>query len=174
MINSPIFKALTVAAMLLPAGFAQADAPTMDALTGRVTSLEGEIENGDLAATLDYMPPALLSHLGGLAGTDATGFKEMLRTQITDVVTAGDLQGATYDVELDGAEVAQTDTGRAYALLEAVSAFPGLGVPEMRTGMVALMDDETWYLVRLETPMHGAMLAEVYPDLAGPLDIPAR
>lgn len=164
-------KTMFAATLALLATPVLADQPTMADLTTRVEALEGLVDGGDLGATLDYMPPALLAHLGQQAGTDAAGFKAMLQGQIREMVSSVDMAGAQYDVKLEGAEVATSVDGRPYALLETVSAFPALGVPELSTPMVALMDEETWYLVRLESQMHGVMLAQVYPDLAKPLGV---
>ncbi|WP_425098746.1 hypothetical protein [Tropicibacter sp. S64] len=139
--------------------------PTQADLVDRVGAYEALMLDGQVAASLDYMPPSLLATVAEQAGTDPEGMRKMMREQVQASIDGKPLWGAKFEVPLDDLTIGETDSGRAYAVLASYSAFPSLGIPEVSAPLVALVEDEAWYLVRVESPMHLQVLAQVYPDL---------
>ncbi|MBP0481379.1 hypothetical protein [Sagittula salina] len=165
-----ISRTLIPALLALPiTGPALAQDGTLEALTVRADAYEALMAEGQFTAALDYMPPSLLVAVAAQAGTDPEGLRAMMGKQIQSIADTVTFDDARFDVPLDGVAVQHADGGRAFAVTTAQSAFPALGVPETTTPMLALVEDETWYFVRIESPMHGALLSQVFPDMAGPV-----
>ncbi|MFW2542313.1 hypothetical protein ACN2XU_06700 [Primorskyibacter sp. 2E107] len=163
---------MLAAALALPA---LAESPTgaepalRAALMDRVEAYEALMADGQIVASLDFLPPALLAQLAKQAGTDPDGMRQRMTEQFQATIDSRPLWGATFEISRDPATIEHTESGRPYAVMASYSAFPSLGIPEINAPVMALMEDEAWYLVRIESPMHSAMVAQIYPDLRAPL-----
>lgn len=158
-----------LAVLLALAGPVFAQDGTVEGLVARVDAYEALMAQGQFAQALDYMPPSLMAAVAKQAGTDEAGFRRMMTEQIQQVADSVDMKSAVFDIPVEGVAVDHAEGGRAYAVLTSKSAFPALGVPEMTAPILALVEGDDWYLVRIESPMHKMMLSQVFPDLAGPV-----
>lgn len=164
MIDRRGFLALASAA-LASGGWARGvDAGAPAALEARVAGFDRIMERGDYLAALDYLPPATVRRLCEMAGTDLAGLRDRMAEQVEDMKATIDVSQMRFALGLDKARFGTTAKGRAWAAMTSTTKI-GPDWPEMTAPVMALEDDGTWYLIRLDGEGHRTMLAELYPDL---------
>lgn len=160
----PIALALALTLPALPA--LAFDASNDAAIASVFDRLAADISSGNMAGTLDVMPPALLQQMATQVGVSTDQLKEMVATQAAQAMEQVKIEETTYD--LDTAQKATSSAGRDYALIPTRTVMQmGSDRVEATGTTLALEDGGKWYLLRLDSPEHLAMIGQLYPDLAG-------
>ncbi|MBK4216055.1 hypothetical protein JJJ17_08970 [Paracoccus caeni] len=145
---------------------AEVDDADRTAIAEAFDTLISDLENGNYENMIDNMPPAILEMMAAQAGGDLETLKPMIAQQMGAVLEQAEIIEFTYDI--DGATTGTSEEGRDYAIVP-TDTITGIGEQKMQTvgSTLALEDGDKWYLVRMETPQHSAMIGQLYPDLAG-------
>lgn len=146
------------------------DQTSIAALEARMADYEAKIRAGDMAAIFDFLPPPFFDAIAAQAGVNADELREQTIALMDDVMKDIDVGEIEYSFGLESARYETSASGRAYAVMYSTIVLSG-GNP-VQSPVVALVDDGTWYLVRIDSPIEEdlQLLGEIYPDLTN-LDI---
>ncbi|MCW5717796.1 MAG: hypothetical protein KIS68_08205 [Bauldia sp.] len=162
--------ALPSAAVLLAlSGTAEAREVTpqeREALAERVAAYSVAVNEGDLGALFDMVPPRIIAMIverAGLPLAEARAQFAAAAGAVMDMATA-------FSFKLDVASVRflELADGSPYALIpsETYVALDDIAV-RTRSDTLALLDEAEWYLVRVDEIEQIAILQSVYPLFAG-------
>lgn len=146
------------------ASFSAADRARIEA---RIEDLDGLIMSGNLAASLDVVPPRLFQAIARRAGASEGELRAALRDMI-----ATQTQGITvvsYEMDLAAAPPTKTPDGtRTYLLIPTTNIMQVEGVGRVRaiTSTLALKDQGEWYLIRVDDANQIALIREIWPEFA--------
>ncbi len=160
-------QALAILVSAPSAGWVNAatlDQASIQALEARIAEYEALMLSGEIASVLDFLPPPLLKEIARRGGMDVSEFRGKVATLFDGLSKDSDFGEIEFSFGLVDAVFETSHTGRALAIMHSTLVMPGMG--ETQTPIVALVEAETWYLVRIESPMHEILLGDVYPDLA--------
>ncbi|MDO5706593.1 MAG: hypothetical protein Q4G49_16205 [Paracoccus sp. (in: a-proteobacteria)] len=159
----PALLALCLAFPLSAMAF---DASDEAAITTRFDQLLADIKAGNMASMLDVTPPPIFEAMAKQVGLSPQQLKDITTAQAAQMMDQVTIEDASYD--LNAAEKSVSSTGRDYALIPTRTVMKmGDDRIEATGTTLALEDAGTWYLMRLDTPDHLAMVGQIYPDLAG-------
>lgn len=158
------------AAVLLLAAFAAPALAQTDeqraALAARIESFDAAMKASNMAEIMSVVPPKVLDKLAATYKVDKQQLIDGMQQQI-DAAMAG-ITLESFGMELDKAEFSTLADGTLYGLVptETVMDLGEQGKFKANASTLALLDGDTWYLVRVEDPQQVALLKEVYPAFA--------
>ncbi|EKE43203.1 hypothetical protein OCGS_2794 [Oceaniovalibus guishaninsula JLT2003] len=146
-----------------------ADQAALDTMLARMTQA---LEAGDMAVTMEVLPPTMLDRMAEQSGLDRDRLLEVTRAQIEaagDTVTFSEV-----DFGGDGIDWKTTEAGADYALVPSESVIEvrdpaSDATMRMRqtATFIAIPDAGQWYMVDISSPEQQAIFADAYPDYAG-------
>ncbi|MDO5640408.1 MAG: hypothetical protein Q4G28_11140 [Neisseria sp.] len=164
----PLAAMLTAALLAcLPLSAAALTPQDEQALQTALQDFAAHAQAGRGDAVIDAsMPPALLAHLADrMGGVTTAQVKQLLQRQIDVLMQQTQVESFRYDMA--AAQEKVSANGRPYLLIPYETVF------EMRqtrqTGkshILALKENGTWYLLRLDQAAQLKLIQETYPDLA--------
>jgi hypothetical protein len=143
-----------------------------DSIVARIAALDEVMLGGDMAAIIDLMPARILSHMAEKSGASVEDVRAATTREIEAAMEAVKIE----DFEMDFAKAtfATTPDGtHPYALIPTttVMTMEGTGKIEATSQTLALRDEGTWYLVRIEGAAQDALVKGAYPEFEG-VDFP--
>lgn len=140
------------------------------AIKTKFDGLLSDLASHNYQGVFKIMPPKLLQAMAAQSGGDVEAMLAAVSKQMQAAIGKVKIEETSYD--LDNAEVGESPDGRDYAL---ISTRTVVNIDGQRlqgvSPTLAIKDDGQWYLVRLESPQHVAIIQKVYPDLTE-LEIP--
>jgi hypothetical protein len=167
MFNRLVVALGLVLALTLP-GLAQAlDAAQQAALAARIESFDAAMRSNDMAGVLGVVPPKMFEKIAAASNLTTDQLVAATQEQLNEAMKNVTL--VSFGMDLEAAQFAALADGSPYALIptETVMDLGEAGGKYRATShTLGLLDDETWYLVRVEDPQQLALLKEVYPGFA--------
>lgn len=159
-----------IAAMLAGPAFAFDDTDRAAVKEVFDTLIDG-IKANNYEDIFAVMPPSILAKMAEPTGMDPTAFKAIAVEQMKTAMQQVKINDVSYDLE--GMTTATTAADRDYAIISTATVMEMGGASVKAQGpALAFEDDGKWYVLQIQSPDQAALLAQVYPDLAG-IDLPA-
>ncbi len=134
------------------------------ALAVRIESFGEAMRDSDMDAVLGVVPPQMLEAVAAQFGVTVEALIEATQTEIDRAMAQVEL--VSYGMSLDQAEFATLPDGMTYALIPTETVMDLAeegGWVRSQTTTVALLEEGTWYLVRIDDEQQVAILRQVYP-----------
>jgi hypothetical protein len=158
--------AVVLFALAGPASARDVTAEERAALGERVAAFHAAMTGGDAAILVDMLPPRILPAMAALAG--------MTIAEATTVTigllgaTLADLTGISFKFDFPATEFRELPDGTPYALIPS-AFFMSEGNTTIRvvSNTLAILDEDGWYLIRVDDTPQLDMLRDTYPLFVG-------
>lgn len=144
------------------------DAEDRAAIRVRIDQLGRAISGGEMARTLDVVPPRLLEATAARFGATVAQLRQAFTASASQIMGGATI--VSYTMDLEGASTHRTPTGdRTYLLIptETVMDVPGAGRSRTISQTLAIAEEGDWYLIRISDAPQRAILVETYPEFSG-------
>jgi len=155
---------------------AQTDAQ-VGALDATVAEMTDALVKGNMVATVEMLPPAMLQSMASDSGMEPDQLLQMMRDQLE--AAAGAVVSTDVEFDSDAIEWKTTEDGQDYALVpgafvvEATDPSTDSVVTMKQTATyIGIPDDGEWYVIDISNPAQQAIFASAYPDYEG-ITVPA-
>lgn len=168
----PVARLLSLAILFSTGGVAAAQSDDA-ALQARVDSFQRSISAGDLAASMDIVPPRLLAQIARRFGVKPSEVRAAVEQVFTQTMSGIVIE--EFGMDLTRAETRVTaDGSRTYLLVPTYTVIRVKGGGRFRTDnhTLAMQDDGRWYLIRIDDLSQVSLLKATYPEFTG-ADFPA-
>jgi len=161
-------KSLSAVLLLATPAFAF-DADDQTRLEQALDAYATSLETADYKAVVDALPPGVIELLSDQAKLSPETIRTSVTAQMATIMQSATVESFLMDV--DTMTSGTTDAGTNYAFLPTTSriAIADAPVQEANTLTLAVEDDETWHLMRIELEQHYIIFRAAYPDFA---DVP--
>jgi len=165
---SPIFRIFgaAIALTLVLTGVAEARAlndSERASLSATVSDFNGAIKAANIDRISQTVPPRIFDLLAKKANIDAAVIRETMTRMLKS--TMDETPFEAFSMDMARATFKETPNGDPYALIPTeVSLAVGGQRFKVSTHTLALLDGETWYLVRVSEEQQVALLREAYPN----------
>ena len=131
-----------------------------------IAQVDAAMEDGDMMAAMDVVPPALLDAMAEATGLSTEAMREAMEAALEQAMA--EVEIVSSEMRLADAEEAETSEGRPYLLVPTETVMK-VADQTLRneSDTLALEDGGAWYLVRIDDVSQIAMVQQVYPDFAG-------
>ena len=137
-----------------------------EAVADLIEQVDAAMEDGDMMAAMDVVPPALFDAMAEATGLSPEEMREAMDAALEQAMA--EVEIVSSEMRLDEAEAAETSSGRPYLLVPTETVMEAGGdTLRNESDTLALEDGGEWYLVRIDDINQIAMVQEVYPDFAG-------
>lgn len=137
------------------------------ALEKQITSFSQALQAKAYDDIADVTPPRLVDHLAKTAQMEPSELRRVMVEQMKVALTTVRIESFRFDMaKADYRELAD---GHPYALVptELIAVDPNGGRTRFRSQTLALLDGNSWYLIRLQEAQHLLLLQKAYPEFAG-------
>lgn len=143
----------------------EATAGEKSALASTIARFDAGMKALDFGVIADIMPPAIVKLILASGKLDRQQFRASLQAQMQK--TAAQVKFESFKMDAASALWREDAKGAPYALVptETIMITQGRRVRAV-SHTLALIDDGQWYLLRVESPQHAAVLKQAYPALA--------
>jgi len=139
-------------------------------LQAQIVRFETALKQGDFSVITDSVPPKVLQHIATTAGITLEQLRSAMQKQIA--LTSVKFLDAKLDV--DNATYNEAPDGTSYVLVPSRSLIESQGQKiEVKSTVLALMDEGKWYLPRIDDARQINLLREVYPFVTT-IEFPTR
>ncbi|HEY9009755.1 MAG TPA: hypothetical protein VIN06_01930 [Devosia sp.] len=155
---------LALAAPALAQGISDAQ---HQALSERIASFDTAMRANDMEEVMSVVPPPVLEKVAAMFSVTVEQLIEATQQQMDEALKT--LKFESFSMELEGVEFVTLDGGIIYGLVPTESVIDlgeQGGKMKSTTSTLALLDGETWYLVRIDDAQQVQILKEVYPAFA--------
>lgn len=162
----PVLAAVAlVAALTAPLAAREATDAEKQQLTETVSAFDAATIANDIETVVKTIPPKVLAAMASQFGMDVAQLEAAVIEQSKIALAAVTL--VSFKMDLDAASFAEGSDGEPYALIptETVMEVNG-GKVRAASDTLAILDEGTWYLVRIDDPAQVQILKQVYPGLA--------
>ena len=161
--------AQTLAAMILfvstalPAA-AEFTAAQKEQLAEKIEAFEAAVRVSDVAEVVRVMPPAVYEFMAAGSGMSIDSFRDFAIEKISEVMDG--IEVLKVEMDVVNVEYLMTPDGFDYALVPSSIEFslPEVGAIEATSHTLALMDNDQWYLLRIDDPQQLLIITQVYPS----------
>lgn len=137
------------------------------ALAEAVTDFNTAMGEADYSTVVNIIPPAVVAHIAEGAGISSGELITAIVTQMEQAMAAVKIE--SFSMDMAAVKYQETTDGTPYALI------PTTTVVDTGTGgkfkavsdTLALMDNDTWYLMSLSDAAQVGILTQVYPSFTG-------
>lgn len=143
------------------------------AIESRIAAFDAAMKAGEMARSIDFIPPRLLRTMADKVGLPEAKLKDMVAAQAAAAVDG--MTFLSFGMDLSAAKIVATpDKSRTYMLIptQSVIAIPDAGKMQSKTSTLALKDEGQWFLVRIDNAQQVALLRSAYPEFSG-VDFPS-
>ncbi len=132
-------------------------------LSATVSDFNGAIKSANIDRISQTVPPRIFDLLAKKSNVDAAVIRETMLQLLKSALEEAPFEAFSMDVQ--NAAFKETPQGEPYALIptEVALAIDGKRF-KVSTHTLALIDGETWYLVRVSEQQQIALLREAYPN----------
>lgn len=135
------------------------------AITAKVNQIKQGMQTKDAKMILDTMPQKFFGVLANRANTSEGQARQTLEN-LTAKLLKSDPYKKDYMIDYSKARASHSDTGREYAVFPSTCRLENDSQTITNKGnLIAVEDDESWYLMRIDSDAHVAMFREMYPDI---------
>ena len=165
MIRTTILLAAALA-LAAPAFAREVTAEDREAVSALIAQVDAAMESGDVMGAMDVIPPQLTERMAENFGISSEDLVRAMRASLEEAMAEVEIESS--EMSLDAAEEGETSTGRPYLMIPTETVMTVAG-DTMRNESVtlALEDEGSWYLVRIDDINQIAMVQDLYPDFAG-------
>ena len=137
-----------------------------DALQARIANFDAAMKTSDMVGIMDVVPPKIIDKLAETYKVDKQQLIDGMQQQINEAMQ--NITLVSFGMDLDQTQFTTLPDGTLYGLVptETVMDLGEQGKFKSSSSTLALLDGDTWYLVRAEDPEQGALLKEIYPAFA--------
>lgn len=156
-----------VAALAAPTFAEEFTAEQLEGLETRIESFDAAMKASDMAQVMGVVPPKVLDKIAATFNVTTEQLIEATQQQMDQVLK--DVKIVSFGMDLETAEFLETGDGTPYALIPTETVMDmgeAGGKVKATSSTLGLLDEETWYLVRVEDAQQVAILKEVYPAFA--------
>ncbi|WP_055046214.1 hypothetical protein [Devosia sp. A16] len=167
MLKRLLAAASLVAALAAPALAAEFTAEQLEGLAARIESFDAAMQASDMSEVMDVVPPKVLDQIAAKFNVTTEQLIEATQQQMDQVLK--DVNIVSFGMDLEAAEFLETADGTPYALIPTETVIDmgeAGGKQKASSSTLGLLDEDTWYLVRVEDAQQVAILKEVYPAFA--------
>ncbi|WP_420391581.1 hypothetical protein [Acuticoccus sp.] len=163
----PVVAAALVLLLALPAAARDLTSVEEAALVERVDEFNAAIDGRNFETVLSIVPPRIYETIAEQHGIDVATLRAVVVDQMEEIFEEATLE--EFDMRVTDAERRTLEDGTPYLLLPTTTVVEAEGVGRMRfeNATLALLDEGTWYLLRLDDPNQAAILQQTYPGFAG-------
>jgi len=135
------------------------------ALTERIASFGTAVRANDIDGIMGVVPPKVLERLASQFGLSVEQLIAEMQKQINEVMT--DVKIESFGMDAKKVDFV-TEGGLTYGLIPTQSVIDLGAAGKLRSTntTVALLEDDIWYLVRIDNAEQIDVIKEVYPMLA--------
>lgn len=154
------------AALLLTTPALAFDASDQVRLEQALEAYATSLETADYRAVVDALPPGVIDLLSEQAKLSPETIRTSVAAQLATIMQSGKIE--SFDMDLGTMTSGTTGAGTNYAFLP-TTAQVSVGdspVQESSSITLAVEDDATWYLMRVELEQHYTIFRAAYPDFA--------
>ena len=158
---------LVLVAAAPPAGSARAvTAEETVALTAAIARFDNAMRESRYADVIEVIPPRIIGAIAAKAGATQEQLRKSMLEQIDKAMAV--VKIVSFGMDLKTGRHAELPDGTPYILIPTETRMQAEGVGNVRatSETLALLDDGKWYLLRVENPLHVAILRETYPEFA--------
>lgn len=161
-----IIIGLALTLLVAVPGFAQSLPPAQQqALTERIDTFGAAVRANDIDAVMGVVPPKVIEQLAAQFGLSVEQLIAEMQKQIDEVMT--DVTIESFGMNTKKVDFV-TQSGLTYGLIptESVIDLGPAGKLRSTTTTLALLEDDSWYLVRIDNAQQIDVIKQVYPMLA--------
>lgn len=137
-------------------------ADARQALEARVRSFDREINSGNMAATIDYLPPKIIAQMTAQTGASPEFMKAAAGAMLEGMTSSMRISGGH---DLSKSLVGAAGNGQPYAVIPGVVRIVVDGESMTDQGYtLAMTDGGMWYLVALNDQESVGRLRSAYPE----------
>ncbi|MGC4026850.1 MAG: hypothetical protein QM744_17955 [Mesorhizobium sp.] len=159
------FTGAIICAFLLAGGIAAAREPTdleRQNLAAAVGKFDTAMRGSNLEAIPDSMPPKLFEHIARISNTTVEQLRASMVQQMKALFEAVKVESFSMDVEK--AEYLELPGGEPYALIPTETLIDTKTQKVLaKSKTLGLLENDNWYLVRIDEPQQVKILREIYP-----------
>jgi len=132
----------------------------------RVALLGAAIAGPDFSGLSEVVPPRILDHIAGLYGIGVEDLKSTMAEEMAEAMEIATIED--FSTEVAQSVYLETADGTPYALIptRTVVTVKDAGTFEALSQTLAIEDDGTWYLIRVDEIAQIEILRTVYPSFA--------
>lgn len=162
----PFATAAAISLTALPAfAFDDSDKAALATLT---ESYATALSANDYATIVASQPPSYHQALADAAGAPVKVIEAGMRDEMGNQFKANGVSDFAMTFDLDAAQTGTSDQGRDYAVIPNQLIYKDEGAGFRDDGSVlAVEEDNQWYLVQMKNPDMMAYVFKAFPDLAG-------
>lgn len=135
-------------------------------LAQRVESFNAAMLASDMEAVIGVVPPKVFAAIAEKGGVELEKLREIVIEQSRQAMAA--VTVISFGMDVDAAEYKELADGTPYVLIPTETVMDaGSGKIRSKTTTLALLDDSTWYLVRIDDAQQVQILQQVYPQFVG-------
>jgi len=163
-----IFRILSAAIVLILALAGASHARSLNdaektSLSTTVSDFNGAIKSANIERISQTVPPRIFDLLAKKTNVDAAVIRQTMMNLLKSTMEEAPFEDFSMDVE--HAAFKETQQGEPYALIPTNVSLNVEGQRfKVSTHTLALLDGETWYLVRVSEEQQVALLREAYPN----------
>jgi ABC-type Fe3+-hydroxamate transport system substrate-binding protein len=160
-------------ALLAPAAAQGLTDSQQQALVDRVESFNAAMKANDMKTVMGVLPPRMLERIASSAGVTTELLLDAMQEQMDEVMQSVTI--VSFGMDVAAAEVVTLEDGFVYAMIPTETVVDlGTEGGKMRANSrtLGLLEDEVWYLVRVDDAQQVAIVREVYPPLVN-VEFPA-
>ncbi|WBU58204.1 hypothetical protein [Paracoccus sediminicola] len=141
------------------------DSGQRQSLADRVAAFDRDLNSGNIAALVSYLPPRMIADLADEMGTSPEFATAAAGAMISGLTSELEIAGRS---DISQALIGETDEGRPYALVPGVAQIRAGGQSAtQQVTTLALIDGGEWYLLGLSDPETLTDLRRAYPEFRG-------
>jgi len=154
-------------ALAVPAFAQEVSAEQKQALTDRVESFDAATKANDMVTVMGAVRPKLLAKIAEKFGATTDQLLEAMQQQMAETLKIVTVE--SFGMDLDSAEFVTLEDGTIYAPIPTETVIDmgeAGGKIRVSNTTLGLLDEGTWYLIRVDDPQQSAMVKELCPALA--------
>lgn len=135
-------------------------------LKSTIAEFDAAMRAEDYGVVVKTIPPKVIEHISKQAKIEV----EPLTAFIVQTMKAAmqTVKLVSFGMDVDAIEQKELANGEPYAMVPTRTVMdPGTGKVAVKSHTLALLDNSTWYLLRIEEVAQVEILKQVYPEFAG-------
>ena len=140
-------------------------------LTMTVDAFGAAMKGKDYDVLIETIPVPIMEAMAEQVGMPTEKMRPAMMEQMEAMLASVEI--VEFGMDAENAELKQTEDGLIYAIVNTRTLMKtaDAAVIEAKTPTLAIMDDDTWHLVRVDNDSQRALVSKVYPGLKG-VDFP--
>lgn len=141
-------------------------ADQLASLKSTIAEFDAAMRAEDYGIVVKTIPPKVIEHISKQAKIEVEPLKAFIvQTMKTAMQT---VKLISFGMDVDAIEQKELANGAPYAMVPTSTVMDaGTGKVAIKSHTLALLDNSTWYLLRIEEVAQVEILKQVYPEFAG-------